>query len=292
MPKKSLSQLEEYWHELSLRFGQYRDRDPFALSIVCTPGLPRIVNAYFDYFQRRAVEKALRRLRPNLRNRGLLDIGCGGGRWSQFFQDHGCNVKGIDIQERTIRGNREMFPTIDFEVMSVTNLLFPNNSFDLLCSVTVLQHLPYREQEEAVREIARVLRPEGLFFLLESTDESDAPHMFPRRAVDWQELAQQVGLVLSYQDALGYDPIFLALTRMLHVFRKGLGLPETLEVSSSCRGGETLPGAWRIRLKRSLFAVAAIPSYPVEYVSRLVLPQKMASHTLMIYTKQRTVSEA
>src|SRR3989442_10189154 len=48
---------------------------------------------------------------------------------------------------------------------SLTPLPFGPSSFDLITCADVLQHLEGREDQEAFREFARILRPGGLLFV-------------------------------------------------------------------------------------------------------------------------------
>ena len=47
--------------------------------------------------------------------------------------------------------------------MSVNKLDFDDESFDFVNSVTVLQHIPYKEKREAIKEICRVTKKRGIY---------------------------------------------------------------------------------------------------------------------------------
>jgi 2-polyprenyl-6-hydroxyphenyl methylase/3-demethylubiquinone-9 3-methyltransferase len=96
----------------------------------------------------------------------LLDIGCGGGYLTEEYARLGCQTSGIDIssasiaeaiQHASIEGLK-----INYQVGSATNLEFPENSFDVVSCCDVLEHI--ENWPAAIQEIARVLRPGGLFF--------------------------------------------------------------------------------------------------------------------------------
>jgi ubiquinone/menaquinone biosynthesis C-methylase UbiE len=54
---------------------------------------------------------------------------------------------------------------VDFRVASVSELPYPDGYFDLVTSTMMFHHLPVDIKEKALREIHRVLKPEGRFFL-------------------------------------------------------------------------------------------------------------------------------
>ncbi|MBE3119885.1 MAG: class I SAM-dependent methyltransferase [Candidatus Atribacteria bacterium] len=97
----------------------------------------------------------------------LLDIGCGYGRTTVPLAGLGYSVTGIDIVERMIATARAEYPHVDFRVMDVTSLDFPDNEFDYaLFSFNGLDLvLPEQKRLQAMREIYRVLKPNGVFAL-------------------------------------------------------------------------------------------------------------------------------
>jgi len=97
-----------------------------------------------------------------------LDIGCGTGYYSLRLLKMGFDVVGLDISGNSIKlaklkTKSHGFRHIDFNRADATVLPFNENSFDVVVAMgSVLNHVPAPEQ--MIREISRVLRPEGLFF--------------------------------------------------------------------------------------------------------------------------------
>jgi predicted SAM-dependent methyltransferase len=100
----------------------------------------------------RIVEKILFRFGPTDR---VIDLGCGEGVLVQKYRQHGWNIIGLDANyesEFVIRGN-------------LLTTQFPSASFDLILCLDVLEHLIFADQEKAVKEITRILRPGGTLIL-------------------------------------------------------------------------------------------------------------------------------
>lgn len=97
-----------------------------------------------------------------------LDFGCGVGRLTRALGDYFDSVTGIDVASTMVRRANELHadaPGVTFVVNDSGNLTrFEDKSFDLVCSLLVLQHLPTRAMVETfLREFVRVLAPGGLF---------------------------------------------------------------------------------------------------------------------------------
>lgn len=102
------------------------------------------------------------------RGKRCLDAGCGGGRYSIAMARLGAEeVIGCDVSPEGIRDCRRRATgtrAVSFEVASVLQLPFANESFDFVCSSGVLHHTA--DPAQGLREITRVLRPGGRVFLL------------------------------------------------------------------------------------------------------------------------------
>jgi SAM-dependent methyltransferase len=100
-------------------------------------------------------------------DRAILDAGCGTGgnlEWLVRYASGG-RVVGMDLVPTAIafcrqRGHR------DLAQASATDLPFADGSFDLVTSFDVLVQIPGEGSDErAMREMWRVLRPEGIAFV-------------------------------------------------------------------------------------------------------------------------------
>jgi SAM-dependent methyltransferase len=109
----------------------------------------------------RRVEKA------ESRKARLLDMGCGTGELAGSFIKAGYEYYGVDIEPERIRYARKTFPGGKFHVMDASNLTYPDGYFDQILITGVLHHLSDEEVRGIVREIKRVLSPDGRALVME-----------------------------------------------------------------------------------------------------------------------------
>ena len=93
-------------------------------------------------------------------NRRILDVGCGTGATMQHLQQFGV-VTGIDFAAEALqfchqRGEKNV------QQMDATHMTFAPESFDLVTAFDVLEHL---DDVAALRQIHKVLKPEGYLLL-------------------------------------------------------------------------------------------------------------------------------
>jgi len=103
------------------------------------------------------------------RNLDVLDWGCGKGHITYLLQKGQDRVVSADRRlDATDSSFGQRTPIIDAKGIEVVPLEhdyilpFADDSFDVVISMGVLEHVP--KDTESVKEIARILRPNGLFF--------------------------------------------------------------------------------------------------------------------------------
>jgi tellurite methyltransferase len=107
---------------------------------------------------------------PLLRERGarnVLDLGCGVGRHACFLASAGFEVEAMDASTAGLdyagRQARNLGLTVTFRDGLMTELPYPDASFDYVLSFNVIYHGDGNVVGRAISEIHRVLKPRGLF---------------------------------------------------------------------------------------------------------------------------------
>ncbi len=98
-------------------------------------------------------------------NAKVLDAGCGAGlpislMLSEYFQ-----VTGVDFSEAQIELARKSVPNAQFLCADMTQLDFPENTFDGITSYYAIIHIPREEHESLLANFHRMLKPGGIALL-------------------------------------------------------------------------------------------------------------------------------
>jgi 2-polyprenyl-6-hydroxyphenyl methylase/3-demethylubiquinone-9 3-methyltransferase len=105
----------------------------------------------------------------------VLDVACGAGFLSNALAKAGLSVTGIDLSVESLEVARRLDSTsqVRYLEMDARKLSFPDASFDVVCAMDFLEHVEHPEL--LIQEMARVLKPGGLFFF----------HTFDRNPLSW-----------------------------------------------------------------------------------------------------------
>jgi len=113
--------------------------------------------AMYDRLEKKAISKCLLR---NVQGRKLLEIGCGTGHWSQFFDENGFEVMGVDVSKRMINKALETrLQNTSFYIADGHFLPFKDGAFDVTAAMVTLEFV--RDAELVVREMVRCTRKPG-----------------------------------------------------------------------------------------------------------------------------------
>ncbi len=100
----------------------------------------------------------------------VLEVGCAYGILADLMEALGAVVTGLDISNWAISQAGSLYPAVAFTEGDILSLPFPNNSFDVVIGVGVLECLTDNAAMEiALREAKRVLKPQGSLYGLAST---------------------------------------------------------------------------------------------------------------------------
>ncbi len=98
----------------------------------------------------------------------VLEIGVGLGADHSQFAQAGADLYGVDLTERAIQHTKRRFELLglssQLSVGDAENLIFSNNTFDIVYSWGVLHHSP--NTVKAINEVYRVLKPGGTAYIM------------------------------------------------------------------------------------------------------------------------------
>lgn len=91
----------------------------------------------------------------------VLDVGCGDGQISRALAARGSSVVGIDPTARNLEVAAERGGGPEYRLATADRLPFGDAEFDAVVACLVFEHID--DLDEAIAEVARVLRPGGRF---------------------------------------------------------------------------------------------------------------------------------
>lgn len=156
---------------------------------------------------------------------GVLEIGCGRGGTTRSVRKAFPNARitAVDIDPAQIRLSKRFLAgyDVDTKVGDHANLEFSDSSFDLVIEFNTIHHV--RDWRAAIREAARVLRPQGTFAIGGVTGASLRTPVFgsvvaPKSIIATEDLHREI---LTNDLVLLHDCSAPAFMR--HVYRKTVG---------------------------------------------------------------------
>lgn len=229
----------------------------------CVPWAPDIPVVY-EHFHRYLWAQ------PLVKGKRVLDLGSGEGFGSAILADGAASVVGIDIAEDAVEHAILNYQggVLSFKVASATDLsAFPDDSFDVVVSFEVIEHVA--EQDEVLKEIARVLTDEGLL-IMSSPDRaayqraSSEPNPFHERELSLPELEELIEKTFPHSRYFAQRTIEGSRIVALDGNFGGSSLPVQIELA----GDE-----WQI-------VGPPAPKYYVLAASRTALPELPGTSTL------------
>jgi ubiquinone/menaquinone biosynthesis C-methylase UbiE len=91
----------------------------------------------------------------------VLDLGCGDGQIARALAAQGSDVLGVDPTQLHIDVAIERGGGPTYLLGGATQIPAPDNSFDAVVACLVFEHID--QMDEAMTEVARVLKPQGQF---------------------------------------------------------------------------------------------------------------------------------
>jgi ubiquinone/menaquinone biosynthesis C-methylase UbiE len=101
----------------------------------------------------------------NKKLKTMLDLGCGGGRDSEYFSRRGFRVTAVDIivseqQQKKIKRNNIAFVKSDIRKIKIKN-----KSFDIIYAHLILHYFNNKQIEKIMNDLHKILKPGGYIFI-------------------------------------------------------------------------------------------------------------------------------
>ena len=121
----------------------------------------KLLDAHDEVYLRHYVELVIRHAPPNSK---ILDLGCGNGISARLLNEANFDVVGTDISPLFLKeAQKWVNPRLQYHVCDVVELPFESESFNVICSNELIEHLP--DVEIALTEMIRVVRKGGRIVL-------------------------------------------------------------------------------------------------------------------------------
>ena len=102
-------------------------------------------------------------IKSSLKDKNLLDVGCGSGADAKYYLNKGAKVFGIDISKKEIEIIRKKIKG-NFVVGNMDKLPYKSNTFDIITSTYALQNSS--KVTKAITEMIRVAKPGAQILIL------------------------------------------------------------------------------------------------------------------------------
>jgi 2-polyprenyl-3-methyl-5-hydroxy-6-metoxy-1,4-benzoquinol methylase len=108
----------------------------------------------------------LRNFKTFIKNKIVLDIGCGEGSFTNAISKYGKKTYGIDIGKDSIKIAKFFHHStnkLNFLIADACQLPFKKNSFDFIWCSEVIEHI--KNDNKVLRQIKNVLKPGGYIYI-------------------------------------------------------------------------------------------------------------------------------
>lgn len=110
-------------------------------------------------------------LYPKIKDRVVLDLGCGTGKFMQKFYKETAKYYGLDLsnEQLNIAKGKVKSNNVEFICCSAENIPLPDNSIDVIISIWVLGTILETDRRNKVlEEMKRVIKKDGSIYLVEN----------------------------------------------------------------------------------------------------------------------------
>lgn len=122
----------------------------------------KVNDTLYDRVKNEVIEGILYSLVDFRKSIKVLEVGAGGGIWTEFFIKQGANVTCVDLCEKILKGNAKLHPEANFIVADVTKIKLKER-FDLIFAKDIIEHI--KEDTIFLKNMNEHLKKSGLLLI-------------------------------------------------------------------------------------------------------------------------------
>jgi len=111
-----------------------------------------------------------------IKNKSVLELGCGLGHFSVYLSKLGGRITGVDFGESVISAAKALAEVnrvdCEFDKCNILNLPYKDRSYEIVLGISILHHLSQADVISALRETSRVLNSNGIAIFIEPVENS------------------------------------------------------------------------------------------------------------------------
>lgn len=184
---------------------------------------------------------SLRLAESYIKNRTILDVGCWTGQFVNHFVDKAKSITGIDPESQAIKLAKINCPQGSFSVGDARKLKLKDKSFDVATFLDVIEHVPKGTELKCLREINRVLKPNGILIMCTPFKHPFSTYLDPMYWVfghrhyseeKLRELLLRAGFTTSTVLITGtlWRTLYFDISMVVkHLFKRKLEVPEYIK---------------------------------------------------------------
>lgn len=107
-----------------------------------------------------------------VKNKIVLDIASGAGYGTSFLSNYAKHIYGIDYSSQAIKYSKTLYgknKNLEFLQGNAENIPIEDSFLDVVVSLETIEHIP--NPEKFVKEVVRVLKPGGVFYVSTPNDD-------------------------------------------------------------------------------------------------------------------------
>ncbi len=127
----------------------------------------------------------------------ILDAGCGAGvPVAKYLVEHGFIVTGIDFSTNMLKLAHQQVPEAEFLEGDMTQLMFPDESFEGVISTYAIIHVPKEKHTLIYQNFFRDLKPGRILTFCTGSDEWEGTEEYMGTIMFWSHPSRETSLSL------------------------------------------------------------------------------------------------